>query len=296
MARIFRLAYPAALTVRVSSRDCWTYLYRVMTFVGWIPPEQGLKRYLYLTWKCFVFTFSGLYLPIGLAFSLIVDFKKFTPGEFLDVFQVSVNIIGASIKAMTALNLPTFIRGMEMILDTLDGRLVSDNDRLRIHKAVARCNYIFYNYGMFYLGYTISVLIAGVLTGKPPWLVFNPFINWRDGAFYLWMQTMLEYSIMFMMANAILVMDTFPLIFIIILRAHIDVLKDHIRLLRSNPFTSEAESYKELVSCIVGHKDILRYVEPCFRVKLYYEFVSLTDPVDLCVQLFPEQYSCSFYS
>ncbi|KAL7727775.1 hypothetical protein ACLKA6_008103 [Drosophila palustris] len=245
------------LSVRVHSKECYTYLYRVMHFVGWIAPEQGTQRYVHLLWMSLVYGFGGLYFPLGLGFSLVIDFERMTPGEFLDVTEVFVNIFGASLKAFLTLDLLKCLRETEVFLDKLDQRLESDRDCLKMQKAIARCNSILVLYMKCYLGYITSTLVVGVYTRHPPWMVYNPLFDWRDGTGVLWAQIIFEFSIVFMMACMILIMDTFPLIFIIICRGHVDVLKDHIRDLRSDPLKKEADNYEELVSCICDHKLIL---------------------------------------
>lgn len=284
MSGIFQLTSPTPLSARVPSKECFTYLYRIMYFVGWIPPEQGIWRYVYLLWMCLVYGFSGLYLPIGLAISLGIGIKSMTPGEFLDVTQICVNIVGAAVKTFTATDLLTRLRETESFLDALDQRLETDTDHLKIHKAVAQCNNIFVAYAKFYWAYTMSVLLAGVYTRHPPWTVYNPLFDWHDGTGLLWAQTLFEYSLMFMMACFILIMDIFPLIYIIICRGHVDVLKYHIRTLRSDPLKPETDNYERLVSCISAHKSIQKYANLILNIDYIHNFIS--DAVTSCVQLY----------
>lgn len=54
------------------------------------------------------------------------------------------------------------------------------------------------------------------------------------------------------------VWDSYTLIYVTIFRAHIDILKDHVQKLRTNPLVSETENYDELVGCITKHQLILK--------------------------------------
>ncbi|XP_070062767.1 odorant receptor 59b-like [Drosophila virilis] len=276
MPGIFKLTTPAPLAAPIRSREGCAYLYRIMKFVGWIPPEHGWRRYLYQCWACIVFASSTFCLPLGLLFSLILDSKNFTPGEFLGVLQMCSNLFGTSLKNIFMFFYLTRLHETRSILDTLDERLHSNSDRRKIHKAVADSNYIFMVYFNLYLGYTISDVIAGVVNNQPPWLAYNPFFDWRSGKDTLWMQIILEFSAMILTASIILIMDTYTILFLYIFRAHMDVLKDHIRSLRTDPLKKEAESYDELVGCITYHKSILRCCEllrPVMSFTIFIQFL-----------------------
>ncbi|XP_062127064.1 odorant receptor 59b-like [Drosophila sulfurigaster albostrigata] len=276
MPRLFALTSAAPLSVRVRSRECCTYLYRVIQFVGWLPPRRGTKRYVYLIWSCLAFGFSTFYLVVGFAVSLVMDFKKFTPGEFLSVFPVFLNVIGLMVKNIMGIVLLKRLNDTELILDVLDEQLQRESDRRKIHKAVANCNFVFTVYGRLYLGYTLSVFLTGVFNGQPPWLIYNPLFDWRDSFTHLWMQTILEYIIMFLMASIELIVDACPVIFLIIFRAHVDVLKDHIRQLRSNAYKTEDENYRDLVCCILDHKSIIKccnLMRPFMSLTIFIQFL-----------------------
>lgn len=258
MTGIFRLTYTAALSARVRSRESCTYLYRVMKLMGWIAPKQGIKRYLYLAWMCLVFLFPSLYLPFGLGLSLIYNFENFTPSVFLSVLQMTFNVSGATVKSYIVYVYMSRLKETRSIMDALDERLQSDSDRMKIHKAVASSNYLFMVYAVLYISYTVSVFVVGLANRQPPWMIYNPFFDWRKGVANLWLHAMLEYILMVSMTILVLIIDTYTLVFIINFRAHIDVLKDHIRNLRTDPLQTEAKNYDELVYNIIYHKLIVQ--------------------------------------
>ncbi|XP_062127065.1 odorant receptor 59b-like [Drosophila sulfurigaster albostrigata] len=228
-----------------------------MRFVGCVPFNEESNQIVHLLRMCWAYVFPGIYLPAGLFFSLVFDLHRLTPADFLGVLQISVNIIGGAVKVFGAFNLFTYLQETESILDKLDQRLESDFYCLKIHKAVAQCNAIFLIYGICYFVYTIFMLLSGVIMSKPPWLVYNPFFDWRESFGLLCAQIIFEYYLMFFMATLLLIVDVFPVICVIIFRSHVDVLKCHIRTLRSDLLKTEAENYKELVACILDHKSIL---------------------------------------
>ncbi|XP_032292274.1 odorant receptor 59b [Drosophila virilis] len=258
MKKIFRLINPAPLTARVRSRECCTYLYRLLKFVGWIPPKENLQRYLYLFWSALVLTFGELYVPLGLALSLVKNFTNFTPGDFLGVLQAFVNANGATSKSIVVIFLYSRLSQMESVLDTMDERLRSESDRRTIHKAVADSNYIFLVYAIVYCCFITSVFVSGVLNGQPPWFLYNPIFDWRSSAINFWMQSILEQIFVTLSVLTVLIWDTYPLIFVFMMRAHIKLLREHILNLRTDPLKTETENYDELTRCIRDHKLILQ--------------------------------------
>jgi len=229
-----------------------------MQFFGWILPHPNANRCVNLIRACFIFGTTLIYIPIGFLLSLVLNFNSFTAGAFLGVLQIFANTISAMIKSIIGFFCLSRFRQTENVLDKLDDRLQNDSDRLKIHKAVARCNYIVLLYSILYLAYTASGFVAGVLTGQPPWMVYFPFFDWQDGTGQFWIHSIIEYVLLSVAVMEALVWDTYAIVFITIFRAHVDILKDHIRNLRSDPTKSEAENYEDLVGCIIDHKLILK--------------------------------------
>lgn len=258
MDPVFKLIKPAPLTQRVQSREGNIYMYRAMKLIGWIPPKSGILRYVYFFWTCVPFAFGVFYLPVGFIISYVKEFKNFTPGEFLTSLQVAINVYGASVKSTITYIFLWRLRKTENMLDVLDERIKSDEDRQKLHEMVARCNHAFLIYCFIYCGYAGSTFLSYVLSGRPPWSVYNPFVDWHDGLGSLWIQSIFEYITMSFAVLQDQLSDTYPLMFMIIFRAHFDLLKDHVRKLRTDPNKSEKENYQDLVDCIIAHKTILR--------------------------------------
>lgn len=257
MKRIFKLTYPAPLGERVGSRQSCIYLNRTLKFVGWLPPSEGSNRYIYLSWTCFVFASCIIYIPIGFILSFVKGLGSFRLAELVGLLQISINVIGTSLKSIAILTLIPQFRQTESKLDELDQTLRNDNDRLKIHKAVASCNFTFLSYGNMFTLYGLSICIASISMGQLPWMVYNPLFDWRDGTLQFWMQTILEYIAIGMIITLTLIDDAYNIVFLMIFRAHIDILKDHIRQLRTDNLKTASENYEDLVSCI-GYYKLIR--------------------------------------
>lgn len=258
MSRVFELTYPAPLSSRVRSRDACTYLYRGLKFLGWIPPERGAMRYVYLLWAFLVFSIAGIYIPIGFNITLAMDFEIITPGEFLYVIQTFLNATGVATKCICGTISLSRQDETRLLLDQLDKTVHAASDRQKIHNAVALSNKVFLLYSYCYFAYTISAVLVGAIIGRPPWMFYNPFFNWRNGNLHFWFNLAFEYIIGSLTVFMAVVWDSYTLIYVTIFRAHIDILKDHVQKLRTNPLVSETENYDELVGCITKHQLILK--------------------------------------
>ncbi|KAH8296914.1 hypothetical protein KR044_000815, partial [Drosophila immigrans] len=273
---VFKLIKPAPLTERVHSKDGCIYLYRAMKFIGWRPPKSGIWRYVYLSWTLTTFIWCTTYLPLGFLGSYMTQIKLFTPGEFLTSLQVCINAYGSSVKvAITYSQLWRLVKAREL-LDKLDLRCTSDEEREKIHRVVARSNHAFLIFTFVYCGYAGSTYLSSVLSGRPPWQLYNPFIDWHDGKLKLWIASTLEYMVM---SGAVLqdqLSDTYPLVYTLILRTHLDILKERIRRLRTDANMTEEENYEALVNCVLDHKLILKYcalIRPVISGTIFTQFL-----------------------
>lgn len=258
MPRLFGLTYPAPMSSQVHSREACTYLYRGMKFLGWIPPERGAMRYVYLLWAFLVFSIPGIYVLIGFNINLVMNFEYITPGEFLYIIQTLLNATGVVTKCICGTITLSRQDETRLILDQMDKAVHTERDRQKIHNAVAVCNKVFMLYSYCYFAYTISVVLVGAIIGRPPWMIYNPFFNWRNGGLHFWFHLAFEYIIGSVTVFMAVVWDTYTIIYVTIFRAHIDILKEHVQKLRTNPLVSETEHYDDLVRCITQHQLILK--------------------------------------
>lgn len=233
-------------------------MYRGMWIIGWVPPKSGVWRYVYLGWTIATLVFGVIYLPLAFLTSYVLEFSSFAPSAFFTSLQVAINVWGSSFKSMITWYFMGRLSKTEALLDRLDERLRNDEDRQKIHNVVARSNYAFLIYTFIYNGFAVSTFLSMVLSGSPPWAIYNPFINWRDGALNLWAESIFELFTMSIVVLQDQLADSYPLMYTLIFRAHLDVLKSHIRNLRMDSTKSERENYDELVNCIMDHKLVLR--------------------------------------
>ncbi|KAH8407131.1 hypothetical protein KR222_007771 [Zaprionus bogoriensis] len=258
--KVFSRIKVAPLTEKVATRDGCIYMYFVMKIIGWIPPKEGLRRKLYRLWTFTTFVFGGVYLPMGLALSYTLEFNNFTPDEFLTSLQVGLNSVGAPIKSFIVFINLWRLRKTEDILDELDKRVQGDAERQKVHERVSFTNYVFLGFNIVYNMYAFSTYLSYVLSGRPPWSVYNPFLDWRKNWISLWTEATFEYIIMTFAVTQDLIADTYLVVFILLIRGHFDLLKKRVFNLRTDPNKTEEENYEDLVNCIRDHKKIIEWV------------------------------------
>lgn len=257
LEKFFTRIKAAPLSEKVASRDGCIYLYWVMKGFGWFPPKEGLKRRIWQLWTIISFAFGAVYLPIAFALSYIMDFKSFTPDEFLTSLQVAINAYGGSVKSTIVYHNLWRLRKTEDILDELDKRARSDEERQKVHETAAFTNYVFLIFTIIYNVYTISTFLSYLLSGRPPYSLYNPFIDWHANRISLVTEATFEYIVMTIAVTQDLLADTYLLIYILLIRGHFDLLRRRVVKLRTNPDWTEDENYDELVNCIKDHKMII---------------------------------------
>ncbi|XP_034487869.1 odorant receptor 59b-like [Drosophila innubila] len=271
----FKYINPAPLSQRLATRDGCIYMYRLMKFIGWIPPKEGQRRYLYFIWTFTTFALGTIYLPVGFVLSFVKELDKFTTDEFLTSLQVSINSCGSSVKCLILYIYLWRLRKTENILDELDKRIVKDRERQKVHETVALSNYIFLIFTIIYNGYIGYMCLSYVASGRAPYSVYNPFLDWRDSQINLYIQATFEYIITSIAVTQNQLSDTYLLVFMILIRGHFNLTMDRVRDLRTDPSKTEEENYEDMVNCIKDHKMILQccnMIRPIISGTIFVQF------------------------
>ncbi|ALC47475.1 maker232 [Drosophila busckii] len=276
ISSLFKLVTPAPLTEKMQSRDACIYMYRAMDLMGWIPPKDGLARYIYLIWTCVPFLCATFSLNLCFLLSYIMDYHNYSTGQFITSLPVSINAVGSSVKATILFIYLWRLRETELLFDKLDHQRTSDHDREKIHQLVATCNKIMLVFISVYGTYVSGTFIAYALSGRPPWSIYNPFFNWRDSILTLWIQSTVEYILMSFAGMHNLLSDTYGVVFLLIFRKHAELLKDHVNRLRTDTTKTEQQNYEDLISCISEHRLIVgccSWMRPIISATILVQFL-----------------------
>ncbi|XP_073844547.1 odorant receptor 42a-like isoform X2 [Musca autumnalis] len=196
-------------------------------------------------------------MPIGFLMSFLLRLSTFSPSDFFTSLQIWVNCIGCSLKMLVFLFLYRRLIKSTKYMDRLDVRLDNDEDRLEIRKIVAFSNRSLTLYATLYLTYASSTFVVAVMHGKPPYQVFNPFFHWKDNLLKFSGQAAIEYMMIAFHCFQQALLDSYPVIFITIIRTHFHILTRRITRLGDAKELNSDQRYEALVQCVIDHKNIM---------------------------------------
>ncbi|KAH8377984.1 hypothetical protein KR093_008379 [Drosophila rubida] len=264
------------LKEQLASRDAFIYLDRGMRVVGWMPPQHKCWRRVYALWSAVTTVVVMILLVLSLLVSYIKDLSSFTAGQFLTSISVAFNCFGSSIKASyTFAGMKRFHRAKQL-LDRMDERCQRPEQRQQLHQNAAFCSRVYMCYQVMYSFYAASTFLAGAYSGRLPWKLYNPLIDWEASNFNFWLASFVEYV---WMSSAVLqdqIADVYPIIYFLTLRTHLVMLKERLQRLRSDPQMSEDDNYAELINCIVDHRLIIEYcntLKPVVSGTIFVQFL-----------------------
>ncbi|XP_052839861.1 putative odorant receptor 59c [Drosophila gunungcola] len=273
---LFERLQAAPVDQPASSVDASDYYYRITFLLGLKPPKEGLARWIYFLWSATVMWLGIVYLPLGLTLTYVLHFDRFTPTEFLSSLQVDINCIGNVVKSLVTFSQMWRLRRMNELIAPLDARCDTPSQRQILHNVVARVNLIVFIFVSMYLGFGFLNVFTSVLVGKTPWQLYNPFLEWQNGYWQLWIASILEYFVVSIATMQELISDAYPIVFVSLFRGHLAVLKNRIENLRQDPELSEEENYRQLVACIQDHRTIVesaQVIRPILSVTIFAQFM-----------------------
>ncbi|XP_023175069.1 odorant receptor 42b-like [Drosophila hydei] len=272
----FRYLREPTPTDLMPSRDGFKYLEYGMTALGWVPQAIDKKyQCVYKMWTIFVIGLAG-YLPIGLCITYVKEFSTFTPGELFTSLQAGINAPGAFTRGIISFLNVWRLMELKKLLDEIDKRCVTDEERIIVHRAVIRGNKIYLLYQFTYTIFVTLTYLTSVCRGLTPWRLYNYFIDWRDGPWSLLIASFIEYLFMSSGVYFNQLTDVYPLIFGFALRSHLQLLCTRIENLRTDPAMSEEQNYFALRGCIEDHKLILKICDlmrPCISQTTFVQFL-----------------------
>ncbi|XP_065369759.1 odorant receptor 42b-like [Calliphora vicina] len=237
------------------TKDCCVYLFQGLMIIGYLPPKENLV--LFYIWTIFMNAFITVYMPIGFLLSFLIRSSSFSPSEFLTSLQISVNCFGCSLKMFVFLFLYRRLLASIKYMDQLDLRISEPEDKIEIRKIVAFSNRTNLMFTGLFLSYASSTFLTSVINGKPPYQLFNPFMDWTNRTLFFVIQAGVEYFMIDFHCYQQALMDTYPVIFITIIRTHLQILTRRINKLGQDSSLSSNERYEALVQCVIDHKNIM---------------------------------------
>lgn len=184
----------------------------------------------------------------------IKEFKNFTTTDLFTYVQVPVNTNASIMKGIIVLFMRRRFSRAQKMMDAMDIRCTKMEEKVQVHRAAALCNRVVVIYHCIYFGYLSMALTGALVIGKTPFCLYNPLVN-PDDHFYL--ATAIESVTMAGIILANLILDVYPIIYVVVLRIHMELLSERIKTLRTDVEKGDDQHYAELVECVKDHKLIV---------------------------------------
>ncbi|KAH8383965.1 hypothetical protein KR009_011478 [Drosophila setifemur] len=244
----------------LSSRDSVKRLDIAKTLLGWRPPSRDSRYWwLYYIWTLFVILSVFIYVPYALIMTGIKDLRNFTITDLFTFLQAPVNCNAAILKTIIFHFMKKRYSEVQKIMDQMDNRSSGIEERLLIHNRASICHLVTTIYQGVYFGFLTMAVMGAMATGKTAFCLYNPLIDSDEGLLNFCKANLIETFTIGGMVMANMIIDVYPVVCVIILRTHINLLKLRIENLRSDLEKSDDQHYSELVECVKDYQLIIEY-------------------------------------
>ncbi|XP_059225356.1 odorant receptor 42a-like isoform X2 [Stomoxys calcitrans] len=252
---VFDMANVIENAPQPSTKDCTLYMFRGIKIIGYLSTDK--YKILYYLWSIIVNFFVTLYMPVGFLTSFILRLDTYTASGFFTALQIWVNCIGCSLKMLAFFFLYKRLLASTEYMDKLDVRVTATSDKWQIRKIVALSNRALTLYATLYLSYASSTFWSAVIKGKPPYQVYNPLFEWSGNTRNFAFHAAIEYALICFHCLQQALLDSYPIVYITILRTHLNILSRRISSLGNDSTMNNCQRYEALVQCVLDHKNIM---------------------------------------
>lgn len=241
-----------------STREATFYLFNTFRYLGINPPPLSKWNPLYYLGSVIINTCVVILTPIAFILSYILLYKQMTMEQLLTSLQVAINVCGLPPKLLTIAMSLKRLRKAEKIMKTLDERCDLELEFRQIRQCTVIGNRLTMFYICFYVLYSILTTSSAVALKQPPYSLYMPFMDWRNSEWEFGLQTFIEFMLMNIICLHQAADDCYAVIYVYILRTHMQILVERVRRLGNDFKKSHDEHYEQLVLCIKDHQNLLR--------------------------------------
>jgi len=106
----------------------------------------------------------------------------------------------------------------QKMMDLMDVRCAKMEKKIQVHRSAALCNRVVGIYHSIYFGYLTMAVTGALIIGKTPFCLYNPLVNPGD---HFYLATAIESVTMIGIILANLILDVYPIIYVVMLRIHL---------------------------------------------------------------------------
>ncbi|XP_053953643.1 odorant receptor 42b-like [Anastrepha ludens] len=261
------------------SRDALTYLFNIFTFVGTNPLEQRTPKYyhLYYLYSVTVNFICCFFCPLSFHIGYIKFLKVLNTTELLAAIQNAVQVTAIPIKIVAITWHMKSLLSARAVLDKLDANYKRAEDLLRIRKCVQSCCKIIVVFCVPYYSFEVTTIAFGVLQNRVPLAAWVPYLDADRAAWEYWTIVGWDTFVMFILLAHQLGSDTYPAVYISIIRTHMQLLVERAKRLGNDRALNAEENYAELLACKRTHgqiKSLAKIVAPVISITLFTQFAT----------------------
>ncbi|XP_017124134.1 odorant receptor 85a [Drosophila elegans] len=281
---IFKYIQEPNIGALFRSRDSLVYVNRARKQIGWrVLPRTKPFWWLCNLWALILALLIFVYVPYALLMAGIKEFKNFTTTELFTYIQAPVNTSAFMIKIIKVFFLRARFAKALKIMDIMDTRCTKMEEKLQVHRSAALCNKIVIIYHFVYMGFLTMTVLGAVVAGKTPFCLYNPVTSPAE---HLYLAIAMETGTIGWVVFGNLILDVYPVLFVVTLRTHTELLRQRINDLRSDPDKPDEQHYVELTDCIKDHKLIVELgntMRPVISASLFIQLLSVGLLLGFCV-------------
>lgn len=258
-----------------ATRESTYYLFKIFMYMGVHKPFQLKSIYGIYS---IISNFCICLIPLTFVLSFYYDFDKMSTSQLLTSIQVAIDVCGAPAKVLTVLSLYKHLQDTLEVMDILDKSCQMPQEYKQIHDCSITGKRLTILYVFSYFTYSFVAVLTSLIMGQPPYSLFMPKMNWRNSGMEFMIQTFLEYMLMNMVCLHQAALDVYGVIYIYIIRTHMQILVKRVGNLGTEEKQEEKEMdnencekismeeeennkdtyYEQLVKCIEYHQYLLR--------------------------------------
>ncbi|XP_004531172.2 odorant receptor 7a-like [Ceratitis capitata] len=280
----------------VRTEHATNYLFNGFRVLGIYMPAR--RKWLYSLYSLIPNSLVTLWLPLSFVFSYFtMSAEDLVPSSLLTSIQVAINVIGCSVKIVVMAFLLPKLRKANAYMDRLDARCKDEDEIAELRKIVKQGNRFVVLFAMSYWSYASSTFIGSVTFGRPPYDLYNPFIDWRKSKLEFVAASLIEFALMDVACFQQVVDDSYAVIYVCILRTHMNILLKRLGKLATCTEMSLEQNLEELKLCIRDHKNLLglyNIVAPIISITIFIQFMitaSILSATLINIFIFANQFS-----
>ncbi|XP_065363825.1 odorant receptor 7a-like [Calliphora vicina] len=256
-----------------ATREAAVYLFELFVYLGFREPLKWLQ--LHQVYAVLIKLIVCVFLPISFVLSYSYEYSKMTAVQLLTSLQACINIFGIPAKVFTIIVSMKHLRRALDVMDLLDARCHSPKEYDKIRHCAMTGNRLTIFYCTLYCVYVESTMVASLCVGKPAYALFIPLISWHNSLVEFVLHSFIEFVLINVAVLYQAGIDVYPVIYIYVIRTHMQILVERVSSLGIDLSTSNDEHYEQLVLCIKDHQNLLSLVDiisPVISITMFIQF------------------------